>query len=101
MHGNNIESKLLFMIQYPHCKPNEVFLGNFSNHLIRNSILPGIRQCTENGESVHLSGGSNGHISSRLATFAPLEEVRRLQRQARKAGGTPYDLDVLTNNFQA
>lgn len=85
------------METHPHCKPGEIFLGRHSHALIRMSVLSGIRQRTESGENVPLSGASNGNYSYRLATFAPIEVVRELQRRAIEAGGTVFDTDLVTD----
>lgn len=85
------------METHPHCKPGEIFLGHHSHALIRMSVLSGIRQRTESGENVPLSGASNGNYSYRLATFAPIQAVRELQQRAIKAGGTLFDIDAITD----
>ncbi|MEK9131830.1 MAG: hypothetical protein AAB447_02890 [Patescibacteria group bacterium] len=87
------------MANHPQRKSDEVFIGYHTHSLMRMSVLPEIRQCTETGQDIPLAGGSNGHFSGRLPTFAPIAEIRKLQRRALDAGGTPMDVNVLDPNF--
>jgi hypothetical protein len=79
------------MESHPQRKVGEVFIGYHSNQLMRLSVLPGIRQCTESGEPISLTNSfsNDSKNGAKIPTFAPFDEIRTLQLEACKKGGTP------------